>query len=46
MVPNARPARSIPVSGATLTSVLLGVIVVAALYFGRDVLVRSRSRFS
>src|SRR3979411_3371594 len=39
MVPNARPARSIPVSGATLTSVLLGVIVVAALYFGRDVLV-------
>src|SRR5712671_1262221 len=36
---NVRPTRSIPVSGATLTSVLLGVIVVAALYFGRDVLV-------
>ena len=39
MLTNARPARSIPVVGATLTSVLLGVIVVAALYFGRDVLV-------
>jgi predicted PurR-regulated permease PerM len=36
---DVRPTRSIPVSGATLTSVLLGVIVVAALYFGRDVLV-------
>jgi predicted PurR-regulated permease PerM len=39
MLTNARPARSIPVSGATLPAVLLGVIVVAALYFGRDVLV-------
>ena len=39
MLPSVRPTRSIPVSGATLTSVLLGVIVVAALYFGRDVLV-------
>jgi predicted PurR-regulated permease PerM len=39
MLPSVRPSRSIPVSGATLTSVLLGVIVVAALYFGRDVLV-------
>jgi len=39
MLTNARPARSIPVVGATLPAVLLGVIVVAALYFGRDVLV-------
>ena len=39
MVTNARAARSIPVSGATLTSVVLGVIVVTVLYFGRDVLV-------
>src|SRR3979490_2063604 len=39
MVTNARAARSIPVSGATLTSGVLGVIVVTVLYFGRDVLV-------
>src|SRR4030088_889691 len=39
MLTSARPARSIPVVGATLPAVLLGVIVVAALYFGRDVLV-------
>src|SRR3981081_2217848 len=39
MLTNARPTRSIPVSGTTLPAVLLGVIVGAALYFGRDVLV-------
>ncbi len=39
MLPSARLTRSVPVSGTTLTSVMLGVIVVAALYFGREVLV-------
>jgi hypothetical protein len=37
-----RPQQSVP--GATLTTVLLAVVVVAALYFGREVLVRSRLR--
>jgi predicted PurR-regulated permease PerM len=32
-------SKSNPISGSTLTSVVLGVVVVAALYFGREVLV-------
>ena len=32
-------SKSKPVSGSTLTSVVIGVVVVAALYFGREVLV-------
>jgi predicted PurR-regulated permease PerM len=32
-------SKSAPISGSTLTSVVIGVVVVAALYFGREVLV-------
>jgi predicted PurR-regulated permease PerM len=32
-------SKSNPISGSTLTSVVIGVVVVAALYFGREVLV-------
>jgi predicted PurR-regulated permease PerM len=32
-------SKSKPVSGSTVTSVVIGVVVVAALYFGREVLV-------
>jgi predicted PurR-regulated permease PerM len=35
----SRLSKSNPVSGSTLTSVVIGVVVVAALYFGREVLV-------
>jgi predicted PurR-regulated permease PerM len=38
-LPSVRLNQSFTVAGATLTSVVLTVVVVAALYFGRDVLV-------
>jgi predicted PurR-regulated permease PerM len=38
-LPNTRLSQSNPVSGSTLSSVLLVVVVVASLYFGREVLV-------
>jgi predicted PurR-regulated permease PerM len=39
ILPNTRLSQSNPVSGSTLSSVLLAVVVVASLYFGREVLV-------
>ena len=38
-MPGATSRQSNPIHGATLTSVLLAVVVIAVLYFGREVLV-------
>ena len=40
----ARTRAGLPVSSSALTTVLFAVVVVAALYLGREVLMPSRSR--
>ena len=38
-LPNQQRRHSSPVPGSTLTAILLAVVAIAALYFGREVLV-------